>query len=186
MVEGKRYFSVPAFIAWLVLGLGWGALVYLIYYACKAQDKCPVCRSTTLSSPPPGYVLNPNVAATYVPQEVVHQQQRLHQQQALFVAPPPRAEVTGAQASPSAGPALPAGESWANVSVPSTTTCPGCKTPFAVESRRPLDVRCPACGTTGTLPLLAAALAYVAGRAGIVKLVARRHGVQDAAVTSVK
>lgn len=171
MVPVKKKFSWPAFIVWLVLFFGVGALVYLIYYAFKPTDRCTTCEAKTLSSPPPGYVLNPNASAMYVPQEVVHRQQMLHQQQNLFAQPPPAAEMRGMHpahgggvlpGAPAygAGPALgpggavaPArGEAWSNVSRPDRTTCPSCAHVFAIESRRPLDVECPACGTRGTLP----------------------------------
>jgi DNA-directed RNA polymerase subunit RPC12/RpoP len=40
----------------------------------------------------------------------------------------------------------------AAVAVPKMISCPACKKPFAVtETRRPLQVRCPACGKEGLL-----------------------------------
>lgn len=162
MVPVKKRFSWPAFVAWLVIGWGLGVLVYLIYYAFKPTDACTTCEAKTLTAPPPGYVLNPNATAMYVPQELVHHQQLLHQQRDLFAQAPPPAEMLGTRphsASTSPAGVLPAsaGESWSNVTRPDRTACPGCRHVFAVEARRPLDVQCPSCGTRGTLSGPAAA-----------------------------
>jgi hypothetical protein len=153
MAATEKKFSWPAFIAWFVLLFGLGALVYLVYYALKATDRCTTCHAKTFSSPPPGYVLNPHSTATYVPQEVLHRQEQLYRQQQILAQPPPRAEMLGGRPAPPESPSLPphGAEAWSNVSRPDKTACPGCGHVFAVESRRPLEVACPSCGTRGTL-----------------------------------
>lgn len=166
MVQTEKEFSWPWALAWFVLGGGIGILVYLIYYAFKSESKCVRCGSDTLSSPPPGYVENPNTDAQYIPEEVATRQ-------ANAQAPGTRqgqhhlSQGSSGQALPSQGggqggghgagqgaaSGTPSGgEDWEDVSPMGHTVCPNCNQQFAVEKRRPLNVTCPACGTSGRLP----------------------------------
>lgn len=130
-----------------------GVLIYLIYYALKSETACVRCGSETVSSPPPGFVPNPNTNAQYIPQDLASKQQQLHapnQQPANQLSG--GQSVHGLPAQGSGPKPSSAAESWEDVSPMAHTTCPNCGQRFAVEKKRPLTVTCPSCGTSGTLP----------------------------------
>lgn len=149
-VETEKEFSWPWALFWFIFGAGWGVLIYLIYYAFKSETKCVRCGSETLSSPPPGYVENPNTTAEYIPEGVAQQQQELHQPNQGQISAAASPQRLGTDGGPKGS--LPAGEEWEDVSPMTYTTCPNCHKQFSIQKQRPLDVTCPACGTSGRLP----------------------------------
>ncbi|MFX1582184.1 MAG: hypothetical protein ACFFCJ_08160, partial [Promethearchaeota archaeon] len=44
-VEPTKKFNWAVFLLLLFLTLGFGALIYLLYYICKTSSNCPICGS---------------------------------------------------------------------------------------------------------------------------------------------